>query len=145
MSNVGVVIWLRAGLADILHDLVLPFSWDIVAGEDHLAFPPIRVLADLLVHEILELFGEFGHEHGACWNQNRRQAKRECAHTGSDTVAIERLFFRKFLPFPLSLLPDLPRFLGCSEPSAPLLVHLRTRSNSVYSHEKQFLRLYLSK
>ena len=66
MSNVGVVIRLCPGLAYVLHDLVLPLSRDVVAREDHLTFPPVRILTDLLVHKVLELFGELGHEHGAC-------------------------------------------------------------------------------
>ena len=69
----------------------------------------------------------------------------ECTHTRGDAVAVECLFFWE--PFPLSLgsLPDFSRLLGRFEPSTPLLVHLRTRGNAVYSHEKQLLRLDLSK
>ena len=69
MSNVGVVIWLRPGLANVLHDLVLSLPRHVMAGENHSAFPPIRVLTYLLVHEIFELFGELSHEHSACRNQ----------------------------------------------------------------------------
>ena len=68
MPNVGVVIWLRPGLSNVLHDLVLSLPRHVVAGEYDLAFPPVRVFTNLLVHEIFELFRELNHEHGTCWN-----------------------------------------------------------------------------
>lgn len=145
MPNIGVVIWLRSGLADVLHDLVLPLSRDVVAREDHLAIPPVRVLTNLLVHEILELFGELGHEHGTYRNQNTPQARQRCAHTGGNAVTVECLFFRELLPLSLGLLLDFSRLLGRSKPPTSLLVHLRTRGNPVDSHEKQLLRLDLPK
>ena len=68
-----------------------------------------------------------------------------CRHTRGNAVAVERLFFRKFLPLSLGLVPNFSRLLGCSEPPTPLLVHLRSRGNSVDSHEKQLLRFDLPK
>lgn len=61
-----------------------------------------------------------------------------CANTRCNAIAIEYLF-RKFYPFSLKDLPRLSRFLGRSEASTPLLVHLRARGNSVNSYEKQLL------
>ena len=72
-----------------------------------------------------------------------RKARQGRARTRGDAVAVERLFFREFLPLSLCLLPDFPRFLGCSEPTTPLLIHLRTRGNPIDSHEKQLLRFDL--
>ena len=145
MSDVGVVLRLRPGLSDVFHDFVLPFSRHIVAGEDHLAFPPVRILANLLVHEILELFRELSHEHSTYRNQIQRQAMRGYANTWGDAIAVESLSLREFPPLSLSLLPDFSSLLGCSEPSTPLLVHLRTRGDPIDSHEKQLLRFDLSK
>lgn len=64
MANVGIVVRLGPGLPYVLHDFVFPLSRYVVAGKDHLAYLPVRILTYFLVHEVLELLREFGHEHG---------------------------------------------------------------------------------
>ena len=66
MSHVGVVIGLGTRQAYVLHDLVLAFSRDLVAGEDDGDFCPVRVFRDLFVYKVPELIGQAGHERCAC-------------------------------------------------------------------------------
>ena len=73
----------------------------------------------------------------------RHQSKR--TRTRGDTVTVKRLRVRQLLALPLCLLPDLLRLLGRSEPTAPLLVHLRPRGHTVDGHKEQLLGLDLAK
>ena len=65
--------------------------------------------------------------------------------TWRDTIAVERFRIWQLLSLALRLLTHLPRFLRRPEATTTLLVHLRTRGDTVDGHEKQLLRLDLSK
>lgn len=64
--------------------------------------------------------------------------------TRCDTIAIKGLFVWKLFSFTLRLFSDFFGFLRSAETPTPLLVHLRTRSDTIYSHEKQLFGLDLA-
>ena len=61
------------------------------------------------------------------------------------TVTVKSLRLGQLLPFPLCLLAYLLRLLRRSEPTTPLLVHLRPRGHTVDGHKEQLLGLDLAK
>lgn len=68
-----------------------------------------------------------------------QQAVMVVGHTWGDTVAVKGLLLWKFLPLPLCFLSDFPSFLGGTETSASLLVHLRSGRDAINSHEEELL------
>jgi hypothetical protein len=52
MAHIGIIIRLCTRETDVLHDLVLTFTGDLVPGEDDLDVTPVGVLGDLLVDKV---------------------------------------------------------------------------------------------
>ncbi len=123
VTNIGVVVRLRFAETNVLHDLVLTLTRDVVSREDDLHIAPIRVFGDLLGDEVFELLGEFGHK--GC--------------TGRDTVGVEGLFLRQNFATALGLFLDFLGFLGGSETTRTLLVHLSSRRNTIDGEEENLL------
>ena len=108
MAAVRVVPRLCLGLTDVLHDLVLSLSGDLVTRQHDFHALPVYVLGDLLVDEVLELLRELRHE----------------SSTWRNAVAVERFLGRHLYAFADSLLPSLFSIESGSETSRTLLVHL---------------------
>ena len=127
MSHVRVVIRLALGLANVLHDLMLALSRDLVTRQDDFASLPINVFGYLLRDEVLELLRQARHKLG----------------TWGNAIRVERVLLRHLFPFSNRLVPRCFGVQRGSKTAGALLVHLRPRCDTVNGHEEELLRLDL--
>ena len=62
VPHVWIVVWLCLGQADVVGDLMLAFSRDLMARQDDLDALPVDIFGHLLVDKVLELLRQLGHE-----------------------------------------------------------------------------------
>ena len=117
MLTVWVKYFLLHTFSDEIHNLVLSFTRDVPSTENNLELLPVRIFVDLLLNEKPQLLVEFKHELGP-W---------------SDAIVFEIFFV--FLAVFVEPLFHLSVVFGALIPPGPLIVHLRSRSNSIQSQE----------
>ena len=129
VAGVGLISGLVAHLTDVLHDLVLAFTGDLLTREDHLQVPPEGILLDFFADKVLDGGGNAPHE--LC---PRRDAVRvEGAPRRGATVAVGRLD-----GFALGGLGQLH---GAAEAPRSLLVKFGARSDAIDGHVHRHLGL----
>lgn len=65
MLCVGIVVWLSALLADVVHDFVFALSGNVGVGQDDLDVAPSRIVVQSVVNVVLQTATEALHEWSA--------------------------------------------------------------------------------
>ncbi|PWY79671.1 hypothetical protein BO70DRAFT_52842 [Aspergillus heteromorphus CBS 117.55] len=128
VADIGIVAGLCFRMPDVLHDLVLTLTRDLVARQDDLDSLPVLVLGNFLAHEVLQLFRQLGHELG----------------TRGNAVTVEGILLGHLDTLRNRLLLGGFGVEGGPETSRALLVHLGSRGHTVDRHEEQLLGLDLA-
>ena len=125
MRRIGRKDILSLHISNIFHNLVFTFPGNFMSRKDYLDSLPGGILLDLLANKVFQLIGEPFHKF--------------CAR--SNTIRIKGIFFGNFFSRSFRFLDGISHITSSSKSTRTLLIHFRTRSNSINCHVKHLSRL----